>query len=222
MLTTTAICNLYAWIYTHLPVPAGTWDHLLPVAGAYGAIKRVDGVSYVAMRGSFDGIDWVEDFFQLSIPINDPILGPVHPGARFGVLEIKPIIDDLVGDDPVVFVGHSLGAMHAALLAGYRAAAGKRVDGLVMFGEPKTGGPQLSSILAKTPVQSFRNADKDGHDRVTDYSILSPYQHVRSPLTDCWHSPRANDLWLIFRYHHFGHYCRAFGCGSPQALSLPI
>lgn len=222
MLSITAICDQYAWLYASLPIPAGTWDHLIPVDGAYAAIKRMEGTSYVMLRGSLTGIDWVLDFLNFAEPFNDPIIGEVHPGARFGVLEIQPVIDDLVGGDPVIFVGHSLGAMHAAQLAAYRAAAGKRVDGLIMFGEPKPGGTVLSKILEKTPSQSFRNADKNGHDAVTDVSPFKPYQHVKDPLTDCWHSPRQDDLWGPFRYHHFGHYCRAFGCGGTAALSLPI
>jgi pimeloyl-ACP methyl ester carboxylesterase len=225
MLTITAILDLYAWVYSDLPTPAGTWDHDLPVDGAYANIKRVDETDYVMLRGSTTLLDWIEDFEDCALPYNDPVLGDVHPGARQGVLEIKDQIDDLVGPH-VVFVGHSLGAMHAALLAGYRAAVGKPVDALVMFGEPRSGGPQLSGILANTMVQSYRNADKDGHDIITDVARaippLLPYQHVRDPLTDCHNSPRWDDPWLAFRYHHCGHYARAFGCGGTAALSLPV
>lgn len=220
MLTVTAILDQYAWLYTSLPIPAGTWDHLIPVDGAYAAIKRIDGTDYVMLRGSTTPMDWVEDFLNFAIPYNDPVLGDIHPGARFGVEEIRPIIDDFVGEH-VVFVGHSLGALHASQLAAYRVAAGKPVDALIMFGEPKPGGQKLSQILANTHVESYRNADQHGHDEVTDVAPFSPYQHVRDPLTDCQHSPRQFDMWGIFRYHHAGHYCRAFGCGGPAALSLP-
>ena len=130
---------------------------------------------------------------------------------------------------------HAMGAgraMHAALLAGYRVAAGTPVDGLVMFGEPRSGGPKLSQILAQTPVQSFRNARPANppgspvpHDVVTDVARNLPpdlpYQHVRDPLTDCYHEPRWDDPWLLLKWHHGGHYVRAFGCGGPAALSLP-
>lgn len=232
MLSITAILDQYAWLYqTILPEAAGTWDHLIPVDGCYTAIKRVDGVDYVMCRGSVTFLDWIMDFKDMAIPVDDALLGPVHPGARDGALLVKDQIDALVGDR-VVFVGHSLGAMHAALLAGYRVAAGKPVDALIMFGEPRSGGPKLSAILAKIFVQSFRNArpkkapdESVPHDVVTDVArqILPdlPYQHVRD-LTDCYHEPRADDPWLIFKWHHGGHYCRAFGCGAPQALALPI
>lgn len=225
MLTVTAICDQYAWLYTDLPAPPGTWDHVIPVDGSYTAIKRIDGVDYVMFRGSTTFLDWIEDFEDCAIPFNDPVLGDVHPGAREGVIVVKDKINSLVGTH-VVIVGHSLGAMHAAIYAGYRVARGLPVDALVMFGEPRPGGAKLSSILAGIKVQSFRNTNDAGHDIVTDVARsippLLPYQHVRDPLTDCRHDPLPGDLWLAFRYHHFGHYARAFGCGGTAALSLPL
>lgn len=220
MLTVTAICDLYAWFYTSLPVPAGTWDHLLPVDGAYAAIKRIDGIDYVMLRGSETAIDWALDFLNFAVPFKDPILGDIHPGARFGVEEIRPIIDDFVGDH-VVFVGHSLGALHAAQLAAYRVATSKPVDALIMFGEPKPGGPKLSKILANTHVESYINQDRHGHDEVTDVAPFAPYQHVRDPLTPCWRSPDPLDPWLGFKYHHFRLYAESMGAAGPAVLSLP-
>jgi pimeloyl-ACP methyl ester carboxylesterase len=220
VLSITAICDFYSWLYSPLPTPPGTWDHLLPVDGAYAAIKRIDGVDYVMLRGSETAIDWVLDFLNFAVPYNDPEIGDIHPGARFGVNEIRPIIDDLVGDH-VVFVGHSLGAMHAAQLAAYRVANGKPVDGLVMFGEPKPGGQKLADILAHVPVQSFRNAHQYGHDAVTDVCPFPPYRHVREPLTDCWRSPKPFDLWGNFSWHHFRLYAESFGAAGPAVLSLP-
>lgn len=225
MLTPTAICDQYAWIYTSLPIPAGTWDHIIPVDGAYAAIKRVNNIDYVMFRGSTTFMDWRQDFEDAALPIDDDLLGPVHPGFRAGVLLIKDLIDALVGPD-VVIVGHSLGAGHAAIYGGYRMASGNLVTAMVLFGEPKAGGPQLADLLSTVPVQSFRNANADGHDLITDVPFSDPpqlpYRHVREPLTDCRHDPSPLDPWLVFKYHHMGHYCRAFGCGTPQALSLPI
>ena len=222
MLAITQILDQYAFLYAP-EVPGADWDHLLPVDGAYAAIKNVAGTDYVMLRGSATFLDWWEDFDDCALPFCDPVLGDIHPGAREGVQEIKDQIDDLVGEH-VVFVGHSLGAMHAALLAGYRAARGAPVDGLVMFGEPRSGGPQLSKILANTFTQSFRNADMNGHDIVTDVARnippLLPYVHIRDPLTDCHHSPDPFDPWLVFRYHRYKHYCYAFGCGGPAASAL--
>lgn len=30
MLPIAAICDLYAWLYTTIPVPLDTWDHIFP------------------------------------------------------------------------------------------------------------------------------------------------------------------------------------------------
>lgn len=217
----TQICDLYAWLYTSLPTPAGMWDHLIPVDGAYAGIKKVDGIDYVMFRGSTTFMDWMQDFQDFALPKNDPTLGPLHNGFRSGVLMIKDQIDALV-ENPV-FVGHSLGAGHAAVCAGYRVAAGKPVQGLVLFGSPRPGGKQLADILAHVDVQSYCNTNTDGHDRVTDVPFTDqpqlPYQHIRN-LSPCRGDPHPLDPWVIFKYHHFGLYCKAFGCGGSAALSL--
>jgi pimeloyl-ACP methyl ester carboxylesterase len=223
MLTDTAICDQYAWLYSNLQAPAGTWDHVIPVDGAYCAIKRVDGVDYVMFRGSLTFMDWYDDLEDFALPVHDAILGDVHPGFLVGVKLIKDLVDALVGDH-VVVVGHSLGAGHAALYSGYRVAAGKSVDAIVMFGEPRAGGSRLSEILAKTTVRSYRNGDASGHDYVTDvppsHPPELPYQHVRDPLTDVCFPPPGFDPWLAFRFHHFWLYARSRGCGGAAVMSL--
>lgn len=225
MLNPTAICDQYAWLYqTKIPEPPGTWDAIVPEDGAYSAVKVVDGTAYVMFRGSLTFLDWMQDFQDFALPFEDADLGPVHPGFRAGALLSKRALDIFVGDSPVVIVGHSLGAGHAALYAGYRVAQGQRVDGLVMFGEPKPGGPKLSSILANVSVQSFRNANANGHDLVTDVPFTDapylPYQHVRT-LTDCRRDPNPLDAWLVFKFHHFRLYAEAFGAAGPAVLALP-
>lgn len=233
MLTVTAIADIYAWLYADIPIPPGTWDHVIPVDGAYTAIKRVDGISYVMFRGSTTFLDWIMDFEDCALPFNDQALGDVHPGARDGVLRVKDQINSILGDGcQVVIVGHSLGAMHAALFAGYRVAADLPVEALVMFGEPRSGGPKLSEILKGVLVQSFRNAEGGhppgapiAHDLVTDVARSLPpiliYQHVRDPLTDCWRGPQPGDRWGPFSWHHFRLYAEAFGAAGPGVLSLP-
>jgi predicted lipase len=198
------------------------WDYLLPIDGAYAAIKRLDDTDYVMFRGSTTFMDWRQDFEDFALPYDDPVLGPLHPGFREGALMVKDEIDRLV-QDKIVVVGHSLGAGHAVLYAGYRVAEERGVDGLVLFGEPKSGGPQLAERLAHIPISSYRNANTSGHDLVTDVPFTDmprlPYCHVRA-LTDCRADPDPLDPWLIFKYHHFKLYARAFGCGGKAALSL--
>lgn len=225
MLDIADVCNLYAWLYSKLPVPPGTWDHVIATDGAYTAIKRIDGISYVMFRGSTTFLDWVEDLTRVTEPLYDPLLGPVHPGFCLGVRAVKNAIDVFVADDPVVIVGHSLGAGHAAIYAGYRIAAGKTVDRILMFGEPRPGGEKLAEILKDTPIWSYRNGDTAGHDYVTDVPIGIPplldYRHPK-PLTNVSRSPTPGDAWLAFRYHHFRLYCEALGATGPAVQSLAI
>lgn len=225
MIPVTAICDQYAWLYQDkLPVPGGTWDHLIEVDGAYCGIKLFDGVPCIMFRGSTTFMDWKQDFQDAALPFGDPLLGPIHPGFRQGVLLIRDHLDAICGDTTPVVVGHSLGAGHAALYSGYRIASKKPVAGVVMFGEPRAGGPKLSSILSGTLVYSFCNRNRDGHDLITDVPFTDlprlPYQHVVDPLTPCEAWPDPLDPWLVFRYHRFRLYCKAFGCGGPAARAL--
>lgn len=227
MMSITAICDLYAFLYSSMPTPAGTWDSVIPVDGAYAAIKCVDGIDYLMFRGSITLKDWWDDFDDFALPAQDMMLGPVHPGAYAGVKSIKLQLDSLLPDGKrVVIVGHSLGAMHAAIYAGMRVTEKLSMDGLVMFGEPRSGGPQLSGILNGSGIEihSFRNANADGHDYVTDVARSLPpefpYQHARDPLVDINSGPSAND-YLPLRYHHFSRYAKYFGCAAPQVLALP-
>lgn len=223
MLSITQVCDQYAALYCTAPIVGVTWDHVIPTDGAYVAVKRVDGIDYVMFRGSTTLLDWIDDFDDCALPFNDPVLGDVHPGARLGVLAVRGALDGFVGPH-VVCVGHSLGAMHAAIYAAYRVASGKPVDAVIMFGEPRPGGPNLSAILANTHVESYRNADAHGHDIVTDVARslppMLPYQHVKEPLTDVHIPPRGDDIWAAFKYHHFCLYARAFGCGGPAPNAL--
>lgn len=228
MLTISEICDQYAYLYTKNPVPESAWDHVFPVDGAYVAVKRVGNTDYVMFRGSVTFLDWIEDFQNFAVPYDDPILGPVHPGARLGVLAVLNKINSVIySDSRVVVVGHSLGALHAAIFAGYRIASGKSVDSLVMFGEPKAGGPKLSTLIKNHAlVYSYKNQDENGHDLVTDvpFSLPSfaPYQHISEPLILVTNPPLEGDVWLAFRYHHFALYARALGSSSTQVLSLPL
>lgn len=229
MLTVTAILDQYAWVYSNLIPPAGTWDLQITMDGGVNGLKvEPDGTVGVHIHGSEDLSDWEHDFSHFALPVDHPSLGPVHPGFLAGALTIKPVIDQFAGERPIAFYGHSYGAGRASILAALRVTEGKPVARLEQFGEPKAGGPKLRSILANVPGESHRNAKPNGdaldHDLVTDVPFNLgqdiPYCSVREKLTDCYHQPRANDPWLFFKWHHAGHYARAFGCGGAAALSL--
>lgn len=222
-LSVTAICDRYAWLYTSLLVPAGTWDHVLPVDRSYCALKKAGGFWYLMFRGSVTDADWISNFKDCAVMYDDAILGGVHPGFRDGVLAVKAQIDAIVGDDPVIVCGHSRGAGLAAIYAGYRGTEHKPLAGGVVFGEPRPGGPKLVEILAPYPWLSYRNTTPGiGHDEVTNVPFatpLLPYQHPRA-LIDCRADPPGMDEWGPLAWHHFYLYCRSQGCGGKAALSL--
>lgn len=193
-----------------------------PVDGAYVAVKRIDGVDYVMFRGWTTFLDWLEDFDMLAVPIVTENLGPVHPGFLAGVMAVKDSLDRLLGPQ-VVVAGHSLGAGHAVLYAALREAAGLPVTKLVLFGEPRAGGPKLVTVLAKTPIQSYCNTVLGGHDLVTDVPpALPPFTHYMHPetLISCTKAPDPNDNWGPFRFHHFGLYAAALGACGAAAKTL--
>jgi len=221
-LTTEQICDQYAWLYTDLPTPVGCWDHIIDLDGCYTGIKKVDGIDYVMFRGSTTFIDWIEDFAHFALPFPDGVLGGVHPGFRLGVLAVKDKIDGLVGDK-VVCVGHSLGAGHAQLYAGYRMASGRPVQRIVVFGSPRPGCTVLSNLLTPIPIDSYRNTDDNGVDLVTKVPFAAPpminYVQTRN-FIDVKAVPANNDSWLVFKYHHFALYCEAFKAHGTAAQSL--
>src|ERR1019366_158794 len=128
MLTVTAACDQYAWLYSSLVAPVGTWDYTTPLDGGRNGIKiEPDGSVGSHIHGSEDPMDCLHDFDHLAWPVNHPILGPVHPGFLSGALLIKPWIDQIAGDRPVAYYGHSYGAGRAAILAALRVTEGKPV-----------------------------------------------------------------------------------------------
>lgn len=206
------IADLYARIYED-PVPSDFFDNIIPQDGCFVAIKTVEGVPYVCFRGSTTLLDWFEDFNAFAAAIFYPGIGFVHNGFLAGVLLVRDQLDALLtrGAPPVI-VGHSLGAGHAFIYAGLRAAKCTSLGGVVAFGEPRPGFDTLGHTLAPIPTRSYRNMDKDGHDLVTDVPMkiepLLNYRHPKS-LIDVTASPDPDDHWGVLRYHHFSLYQKA-------------
>lgn len=216
MLTDAQVAVLYARIYED-PQPSGYWAQVFPIDGGYAAVRDEGGVPYLCFRGSTTLLDWFEDFNALAAPFPDVTLGPVHNGFRAGLIGVKDRIDKYLGASAPWVVGHSLGAGHAMLYAGYRRAAQMPLRGVVCFGEPRPGMAKLAGILQPVATRSYRNMDAQGHDLVTDVPIkigdIIPYKHPKD-LINVTASPAPDDSWGLLKYHHMSLYVQALSKGG--------
>jgi hypothetical protein len=159
--------------------------------GICWALKRVDDVDVIILRGSTTQQDWLRDFDALADPLdpkvssfvsrffgfkaratpdNHDFLGPVHPGFLDGMQEaLEAMLPFLSNGDlskqrdrNLIIAGHSLGAGRAAILTGLMVAAGKPPKACVTFGQPRPGFPQLAKLIAGVPQRSYCNGSADG------------------------------------------------------------
>jgi Lipase (class 3) len=200
------LVDLYSGAYA-------SFDHLEPGNGPSGicwATKRVDGVTYIFLRGSVTFWDWFKDFISLAAPCTHDVLGPVHPGFALGMDRVYAAIKQH-SEGPWVVAGHSLGAGRAAILTGLMVEDGRTPLARVVFGEPKPGFSQLSRYIARVPGRSYRNGDTHQHDLVTDVPItllIAEYEHP-TPLIEVLAEPAIDAKEGVFKWHNMGLYAKA-------------
>jgi pimeloyl-ACP methyl ester carboxylesterase len=153
------------------PTPVGT------IVDWYDVRAVVTG-RVCAVRGTVpDNFqNWLRDLAVHPIPLYDhPRLGLCAAGA----VEAAEALAARLPPEVNTFIGHSLGGQIAGPLAGIRADAGRPVVALVTFDAPKSGGPQLSALLAAVAVRGYRF-------RGSEITLWPPtlHQHVREPLID--------------------------------------
>jgi len=179
-------------------------------ANVYLGIVRVGRFLFVVPRGSFDFQDWVHDLMARPVkPIGRPTFGLVHGGMYDGTVEAIDIVQlFLRPGDLVVFVGHSLGAAHAGLLAAHMIALGGKPHLIICWGEPLWGFDTMTKLLKDVPGASYVNVVHDIADGVTKLPPPVGYQH-RLPLTPV----DSADIDLLdvdpFERHHFFRYWKA-------------
>jgi len=178
------------------PQAAG-FDHLWTNGLAFVGHKKFDNTDCIIWRGSFTGLDWLEDLE--AVPANWPGLGTVHAGFLGGVLWDKARVDAVCGKS-VIVGGHSLGAAHAQIYAAMRVADGKPVDRVVVMGSPRPACGAMRDLLAAVPLANYRNVG----DPVTDVPTF-PFLEMR-PFTDIHEAPLATDT-SPFAHHHINLYC---------------
>lgn len=113
-------------LYQHSGSIQVSWDHYDDGSddGVVWAAKRMNGFWLVVNRGSVTEQDFCRDLYALPRAVRD--LGCVHAGFYIGAPEQHEEIRALIGTDPVIFSGHSLGAARAQDQAALWAAAQAR------------------------------------------------------------------------------------------------
>ena len=99
----------------------------------------------------------MRDLFATSDPFTYSPLGPLHFGFWDGMMEAWGIMRGLI-KNPVVVTGHSLGAAHAAILAGIMVVNHVAPVRRVTFGEPRAGGVKLRDVIKDIPVRKEPSA----------------------------------------------------------------
>lgn len=121
------------------------------------AIVRQTAVGLVVAFPGTDNLDcWGADFDV--VPVSVPGMGEIHRGFYEAWIALVAGVTAAIGNQPVTFVGHSLGAAIAILGAASLTLAGKPPAGVYGF-EPPRVSPDLTirSLLSKVPVHLYKN-----------------------------------------------------------------
>lgn len=169
------------------------------------AIVKVDDLWYLVFRGSVTRDDWEHDFEAIATWCDD-LWAHVHPGFHDGVKDILLAALSLIGDDPYVIVGHSLGAARAAIASAYAILlASKKPLARIVWGEPRPGFMDFARILTEIPNYNFVNGNASEYDRVTDVPFTLPFEWycAGSPHLFVCESPTDAQFNGIFAWHNF-------------------
>ncbi len=180
--------------------------------GICWALKHVDDVDLVMLRGSTTLQDWLHDFTAIANPLAHDKLGPLHPGFYEGMPDVWAEIQKR-SKGPWVTAGHSLGAGRCAILSGLMLLDGAAPVYRFQCGEPKPGFQKLADALSPHPAKSLRNGDGEHHDLVTDVPLTFPpeeYVHsVKLSYVTAMPGPEIQKSWGIFAWHHMPLYKQA-------------
>jgi triacylglycerol lipase len=126
-------------------------------------VRQTDAGLVIAFPGSDNEECWRTNFDIETVNVEG--VGVIHAGFWNAWLAIADGVEKAIGDQPVTFVGHSLGAALAVCAAVSRTLAGKPLVAVYGF-EPPRVSPDLGvrALLSTIPVHLYRN----GLDIVTD------------------------------------------------------
>ena len=96
------------------------WDHFDEGSdpdGVCWAVKHVEDVSVVVLRGTVTPLDWLRNLSAWVEPIHHDNLGPVHASFYSGMRTVQRELTEIVPSGPLIICGHSLGAARAVILS---------------------------------------------------------------------------------------------------------
>lgn len=121
-------------------------------------VRDVADGRVIAFPGTDSVADLLADFDVKPDPV--PFLGHVHGGFWNAYQAIQQEVIDAVAGDPVIFVGHSLGAALAIVAAASFVANGNLVKAVWGFAPPRVSPDiSISSVLAGTHMNLYRNGN---------------------------------------------------------------
>lgn len=176
-----------------------------PDANVVMGIVRLGDFLVVACRGSYTGLDWLHDVLVHEIdPPGRPAIKRVHAGFYSGTPEAWDIVNLFNEDEKVIFIGHSLGAARAEILAEHMASTRGIFPHLVVtWGQPAVFKP--SPMVGIPAMVSYRNVVAGDQDDVTWSTDIVGYRH-RVPFVDVSAAPAARNKFDPFDLHHFALY----------------
>jgi len=163
---------------------------------------RVDDTDVLVLRGSVTAGDWARDCEGW--PDKHPLLGYVHAGFMEGMGDVLAETCGAVSSN-LTITGHSLGAARARILAALYVAIGIPVNQVTVFGSPRPGVLQVSTLIQRVPVHtSYRNRE-DPVPLVP--GIFPEWQHPEPWISV--DSPPADDALEGIRDHSIHLYVKA-------------
>ncbi len=179
------------------------------------AYKKINGVTYIFLRGSANLSDWLKDLMGTTNPFTHDPLGPCHPGFLLGMHELWQEIKNKTVE-PRVICGHSLGAGRACILTGMMVLDKQAPLKRICYGEPRPGFKKLADIIKSVPAVSYRNGNTEHHDSVTDVPFyLWPLERYVHPCTltilTSTENPILVDAIDPFYFHHMQKYVISLG-----------
>lgn len=160
MIPDAQLADLCLALYEYTWGPTETWDwaeHPSADDGVAWALKRLNGLDIIVLRGTTTVRDWARDLYALANPCQHDQLGPLHPGFFDGCQEAWVDMKKVI-KNPYVIVGHSLGAARGAIITGLAVTEGSRKPvRRVSFGEPRPGFQRLRDVVSLIDTTSYRN-----------------------------------------------------------------